>query len=228
MVDKKPIAVVGAAIVLITIVTIFASSYMSDFDNARSSTEDKFPKGEFESFNFKHITPLGSKSSPITIVKIGDYQCEMCKSWFDNTRPAIIENYINTGKVNLIFVDFPFLGNDSMTAAQATYCAYDQGRYSDYHETLYQYQQHVDDGWASSDRLSAFAFGLDLDVEQFDQCLNSKKYFSHVNFNKDLSQNDFGVTSTPTFLLVNVYGDYNVLRGAHTYESFEKMIEELS
>ena len=70
---------------------------------------------------------LGSESASVTIVEVGDYQCEMCKHWFDNTRQQIIENYIDTGKINMIFLDVPFLGNDSAYAAMASYCAQDQG-----------------------------------------------------------------------------------------------------
>jgi protein-disulfide isomerase len=52
----------------------------------------------------------------------------------------------------------PFIGADSVSAAEATYCANDQGMYWEYHTTLYQLQQHENDGWANIDRLTAIAF----------------------------------------------------------------------
>ena len=109
---------------------------------------------------------LGNPSAPITIVEFGDYQCHQCYNWFHNTKPAISENYIDTGKVNLVFVDLAFLGRDSPKAAEATYCAEDQNAYWDYHDLLYISQESkIDNGWANSERLKAFAFSLGLDME---------------------------------------------------------------
>jgi len=95
---------------------------------------------------------LGSASAPITIIEFGDYQCPKCKEWFLNTKPDIITNYIDMGKANLIFVDIAFLGEDSIPAARATYCAEEQERYWDYHAFLYTNQMGVDNGWANMEQ----------------------------------------------------------------------------
>ena len=216
MVDAKKIAVAGAAVVLISIVTIFASSYMSDFNNVPSKVENKF-----------EIIALGSETATVTIIEVGDYQCEMCKLWFEKTRPQIIENYVDTGKVNLIFLDMPFLGQDSLHAAAATYCADDQGKYWDYHVKLYQLQQHVDDGWANIDRLHAIAFGLDMNMAEFDKCMKSNKPYDRVDFNKQKAKTDFGANSTPTFVIVNAVGDSKKIVGAHPYSTFEEIINQM-
>ena len=118
MVDAKKIGVAGAAIVLVTLVAVFATSYMADFETARNippNTED-----EFQTVELKDAPVLGSKTAPVIIVEVGDYQCHMCKLWFEETRPLIIENYVETGKVNLVFVDMRFLGRDSTPASEAT------------------------------------------------------------------------------------------------------------
>jgi len=83
---------------------------------------------------------LGDPSAPITIVEFGDYQCHQCYNWFHNTKPAITRDYIDTGKANLVFVDMAFLGRDSPKAAQASYCAEEQGMYWEYHDMLYNLQ----------------------------------------------------------------------------------------
>jgi len=80
---------------------------------------------------------LGDPAAPITIVEFGDYQCSSCYTWFHKEKPAIYENYIATGKANLVFVDLAVLGRDSPIAAQASYCAEDQGMYWEYHDSLY-------------------------------------------------------------------------------------------
>ena len=223
MADPKKIGIVGAAIVLVTLVTIFGTSYMSDFDVPRNSTED-----EFKTLELKQAPVLGSDTATVTIIEVGDYQCHMCKLWFEETRPLIIENYINTGKVNLTFVDMPFLGSDSIPASEATYCADDQGKYWEYHSALFQYQQEIDDGWASANRLQAIAFNLNLDIDQFDKCMTTDDHYSRVNYNKQVAVTEFGANSTPTFMIVNTSsGDSQRIVGAHPYSTFEEVINSL-
>jgi len=218
MVDTKKIAVAGASVALISIVTIFASSYMSDFDDINTQRNVKQ--------NFEVIA-LGSETATVTIVEVGDYQCEMCKLWFEKTRPQIIENYVDTGKVNLIFIDMPFLGNDSIHAAAATYCADDQDEYWDYHVKLYELQQHVDDGWANIDRLHAIAFSLDMNMAEFDKCMKSDEPYDRVDFHKQKAKTDFAANSTPTFVIVNASGDSQKIVGAHPYSTFEKILNSM-
>ena len=148
MVDSKKIGIAGAAVVLVTLVTIFGTSYMADFENnPRNVSQNDSQENKLKAIELKHAPVLGSDTATVTIVEVGDYQCHMCKKWFEETRPLIIDNYINTGKVNLVFIDMPFLGYDSTPASEATYCADDQGRYWDYHSALFEYQQEIDDGW---------------------------------------------------------------------------------
>ena len=135
MVDAKKIGVAGAAIVLVTLVAVFATSYMADFETARTPNAEN----ETKPLHLKDAPVLGSKDATITIVEVGDYQCHMCKLWFEETRPLIIENYVETGKANLVFIDMPFLGRDSTPASEATYCADDQGKYWEYHSMLFTY-----------------------------------------------------------------------------------------
>ena len=223
MVDAKKIGVAGAAIVLVTLVAVFATSYMSDFETARNpppNTDD-----EFQTVELKESPVLGSKSAPVTIVEVGDYQCHMCKLWFEETRPLIIENYVNTGKASLVFIDLPILGPDSKLAAEATYCADDQDRYWEYHVTLYDYQGHMNSGWASIDRLHSFAFNLGLDMDEFEECITSYKYEQRVLFNKNKA--GAVANSTPTFIIVNAAGDQKQIRGAQPYSVFEQTIESL-
>ena len=224
MVDAKKIGVAGAAIVLVTLVAVFATSYMSDFETARTpNTED-----ESKTLELKDAPVLGSKTATVTIVEVGDYQCHMCKLWFEETRPLIIENYVETGKVNFVFVDMPFLGSDSTPASEATYCADDQGKYWEYHSMLFTYQEEIDDGWASANRLQAFAFNLGLDIEQFDKCMKTDDHRSLVNSNMQIARNEFGANSTPTFMIINTStGEAEKIVGAHPYSTFVSVLDQM-
>ena len=170
---------------------------------------------------------LGDPSAPITIVEFGDYQCHQCYNWFHNTKPAITRDYIETGKASLVFVDMAFLGKDSPKAAQASYCAEDQGMYWDYHDLLYISQESkIDGGWANSERLKAFAFSLGLDMELFESCLDSGKYSKRVQYNTQQAR-DNGVRGTPGFFIVGPDGQQQ-LGGAQPFSVFKQILDTMA
>jgi protein-disulfide isomerase len=168
---------------------------------------------------------LGDPSAPITIVEFGDYQCEMCYRWFHTSKPQITENYIETGKANLVFIDLAFLGRDSSKAAQATYCAEDQEQYWAFHDMLYNSQERVDNGWANSERLKAFAFSLELDMELFESCLDSGKYSKRVDYNIQQAKKH-GVNSTPTFIIV-ANDQEKQISGAQPFSVFKQILDTM-
>ena len=170
---------------------------------------------------------LGNPSAQVTIVEFGDYQCHQCYNWFHNTKPTVFQNYVDTGKVNFVFMDLAFLGMDSPKAAQASYCAKDQGKYWEYHDQLYTAQEsQIDNGWANSQRLKAFAFSLDLDMELFDSCLDSGKYAKRVQYNIAEAKK-LGASGTPTFFIIGPDGQQQKLVGAQPYSVFKQVLDSM-
>jgi len=222
--DKRIILLAIFAIMIVS-VALYASSYYSQLMVMQENRMNM--SGQNTPINLTSGSPvLGSTSAPITIVEFGDYQCEACYHWYHNTRADIIDNYIETGKANLVFMDLPFLGRDSITAAQATYCANDQGKYWEYHETLYNFQEAIDNGWASKDRLVSFAFDLDMNLDEFNDCMDSSKYAKRVKANYDESQR-FGAEATPTFLIISSDGTIKKITSAQPYSVFSQVIEPM-
>ena len=226
---NKKLVVSVAFVVIVAIVIISFSTYYATLLETQKVAQDRFlasqqePQQEFE--NGSPI--LGSESAPITIVEFGDYQCEACYAWFHNTRDTLIDNYIETGKAKLVFVDLPFLGRDSPKAAQASYCAEDQGQYWEYHTMLYTFQDgHPDSGWADRDRLNSFAFSLDMNIDEFNDCMDSSKYKNRVNANYDEAVKN-GVQSTPTFIIISEDGKKEQFSGAQPYSVFSATIESM-
>ena len=214
-------------IVFAVLVSVVAIAYSSYYERIITMQEHRVNVSGPAPINLNSGSPmLGSANAPITIVEFGDYQCEMCYHWYHNTRADVIDNYIDTGKANLVFMDLPFLGRDSIPAAQATYCADDQGKYWEYHETLYNFQEAIDNGWASKDRLVSFAFNLDMNLDEFNDCMDSSKYAKRVKANYDESQR-FGAEATPTFLIISPDGKVKKITSAQPYSVFSKVIEPM-
>ena len=226
---NKKLVVSVAFVVIVAIVIISFSTYYATLLETQKVAQDRFLASQQElQQEFENGSPaLGSESAPITIVEFGDYQCEACYAWFHTTRDTLIDNYVETGKVKLIFVDLPFLGRDSPMAAQASYCAEDQGQYWEYHTMLYTFQDgHPDSGWADRDRLNSFAFSLDMNIDEFNDCMDSSKYKNRVKANYDEAVKN-GAQSTPTFIIISEDGKKEQFSGAQPYSVFSVTIESM-
>ena len=169
---------------------------------------------------------MGNINAPITIVEWGDYQCTFCYKFHQNTLNIINEDFIKTGKVKIIFKDFPLNGFDSKLAAEASYCAEDQEEYWKYHDELYKNWGGERTGWITRESLTKFAETVDLDIEKFNKCLDDHKYENKVDllyaFGKEI-----GIDATPSFL---VFNDEKIIkiRGNQPLEVFLKTFDELS
>ena len=193
-------------------------------DMGEESTEEVFSIGGID---LSMAAPVeGNVDAPITIIEFGDYQCPKCKQWFQNEKPSVSSKHIFTDTAKLYFVDFTWLGDDSITAAQASYCADDQGKYNEYHLTLYNNQADIENGWASSDELKQFAIDLGLDSEIFDECLDSGKYASRVSYNTEIGLTQ-GVEGTPHFFIVGADGTTKEITGPQPSVVFDAAILSL-
>jgi len=219
---NKKSGILGVVVISIIVVIVASMSSSTDetFDVEMTRTHGSISTGMGSPL-------LGDPLAPVTIVEFGDYQCHQCYNWFHDTKPMIMRDYIETGKVNLVFVDFAFLGRDSPKAAQATYCADDQSMYWEYHNSLYTSQESkIDNGWASSERLKAFAFNLNLDMDSFNECLDSEKYSKRVQYNSQQAR-DNGVRGTPGFFIVGSDYEQQQIGGAQPFSVFKRILDSM-
>jgi len=227
---NKRLVVSVVFVILIIVVAISFSSYQANLLEMHDKTKylEKIAAKQSPLLNLENGShPLGSESASVTIVEFGDYQCEACYYWFHTTRASLIDNYIETGKAKLVFVDLPFLGRHSPIAAESSYCAEDQGKYWEYHTILYTFQDGPpDSGWADRNRLNSFAFSLDMNIDEFNECMDSSKYKKRVkaNYNEAVKNN---ADSTPTFIIISEDGKKEQFSGAQPYSVFAASIESM-
>lgn len=130
--------------------------------------------------------------------------------------PQLITDYIQTGKASIEYRDFAFGGAESTDAAQASDCALDQGKFWQYHDTLFANQKAENSGGFSRDRLKLIAKDIGLDTATFNQCLDSNKHAQDVTNQTNQAVAD-GFPGTPGFL-VNAqkvtYSGYDSLKSA--------------
>jgi len=168
----------------------------------------------------------GSEDATVTIIEFGDFQCPKCDQWFLNEKPTIKSEYIDTGKANLYFVDFSFLGDDSNSAAEAAYCAEDQGKYLEYHSYLYNNQGGINEGWVSPANLKQYAADIGLDTMKFNSCFDSGKYADRVLYNTDVGVSN-GVEGTPVFFIIDSDGSMERIDGPQSSTIFADVIDSM-
>ena len=160
---------------------------------------------------------LGKQDAPVSVFVWTDFRCGHCRTANEEVISRLEETYIADSQVQLHFRHFPFLGESSMAAAEASECAAAQGMFWQYHDLLFELQDSDNYG-ASSLRSTAHAAGLDTSV--FDSCLSERSYRQAVEDEK-LEGDQRGVESTPTYII-----EGKVIRGNQDYEVISAAIEE--
>src|SRR3970040_1367235 len=216
---------IGAGIAIVSIISVFVAMNVID-TNPELQFEEKTPNQEvtLSLFTANASPYLGDENAPITLVEFGDYQCFFCHKFFNETESAILKNYVETGKVKIIFKDFTIIGPDSIAAANAAHCAKDQGKFWEYHDTLYNNWGGENNDWASSENLLKFAQSIELNEESFVKCMVEKKYDQLVTSSNNDART-LVLTGTPGFFIIGPDNKITKIPGAQPYESFQRIFE---
>jgi protein-disulfide isomerase len=155
----------------------------------------------------------GDPNAPITIVEFSDFQCPFCKKSQDTLR-ELLAKY--DGRIKLAFLDFPLseIHPQAEKAAEAARCAGEQGKFWNYHDSLFEDQSKLDEA-----SLIGRAQNLKLDESAFQSCLASEKFKAKIDADRQEGTR-VGVDGTPGFFVNGVF-----LSGAQPRAEFEKIID---
>jgi len=177
---------------------------------------------------------LGDKNALVTLIEFSDYECPFCKRHYSQTLPQIKKDYIDTGKVKMIFRDLPLSFHDPMatTEAIAANCARDQGgdaSYFKYHDEIFKRTASNGNG-LTKDVLYTIASDLGFNSVNFKACLDSEKYKDEVQ--KDLADaQNAGASGTPSFFIGKSASSGIIegtkIVGAQPYSAFQTAIDGL-
>ncbi len=170
----------------------------------------------------------GDPNAPLTIIEFSDFQCPFCARFYSQTLPLLEENYIDTGKVKLVFKDLPLdrLHPNARATHIAAECANEQGMFWKYHDILFEKQPQ----WQSlspsnlDTTLTNFAAGLGMESTDFKTCIESQEIADEVN-DDTLEAASYGTTGTPTFFIGNEKDGFTKLVGAQPFAAFKTMID---
>ena len=171
---------------------------------------------------------IGNPNASITIIEFSDFQCPFCAKFHIQTLPAIMNEYINDGKVKLVFRDFPIqsIHPNALPASVAAECANEQGKFKEMYDVLFVNQkewnnQKLDDVIIT---FTQYASEMGLEEREFNSCLKNEKYIEEIQ--KDLEDGKtYGVSGTPQFFVGNDQIGFIELKGAQPFENFKKVID---
>ena len=233
-------------IVLVAVAAFFAGSYTAnlnsnqispeDLENAIAKLELKLLQNQLPTE--KNMPPIkisadndpiiGDPDAPITIIEFSDFQCPFCARFHIQTLPSIMEEYIDQGKVNLVFRDFPIqsIHPNALPAAVAAECANEQDKFKEMHDILFEKQNEWNRQETSVvvSQFIQYAAELEMEEEIFVSCISSGKHIDEIR--KDLEDGrDYGITGTPGFFVGNEEIGFIELKGAQPFDSFKKVID---
>jgi protein-disulfide isomerase len=166
----------------------------------------------------KGVPVLGNPSAKLTIVEFADFQCPFCGKFHKEVFPAIKAKYIDTGKVKFVYMDYAFLGQESLDTAEAAKCANEQGRFWEYHDEIYNNQKGENKGVFNQAVLKGFAQKLALNMDDFNRCVSDTRYDKAISDEMILGSK-YGISGTPGFLIGK-----QMVKGASNLASFEQVI----
>jgi len=242
---NKKVVIAGIALAVLMVggtLAAFLPSSSNPTNNSNSSSNNQNPNEIIQKlYNpvVQNASALGSSSAGITMIEFAGYQCQSCAKFHRETMDDILRNFVNTGQVRYLFKDFiinesptttatpNIVGKGSTLAAEASYCAAEQGKYWPYHNELYQNGENETKEWITEDKLKQLGSNAGIaDPGQFSNCLASHKYSEVVSENDNLAKN-IGLQSIPTFIFLSNRTQPLAIQGVQPYSTFEKVFMEM-
>ena len=163
----------------------------------------------------------GAETAKVTVIEVSDFQCPYCKMFFDSTYRRFDSAYVKTGKVRLVYINFPLpMHNQAFAAAKAAMCAGAQGKFWEMHDILFGRQREWAEQADASQRFIRYAAELGTDAAQFRDCYDNDRVAPLIT--NDLTQAaSAGMNSTPTFII----NREKVLNGAIPFAELSREVD---
>ena len=173
--------------------------------------------------------PSMKEGSPgLVLIEVSDFQCPYCGQSARELLPQVDKDFVQTGKVELIFLDLPLqMHPQALQAAEAAACAGDQKKFWEMHHLLFTHQHDL-----ASAQLPGYAETLGLDVPDFQKCLSSARHGAEIRSSVRVAHS-LDISGTPAYVLARRIpgGDkvqvLEIIHGLPPYEELGKKLNAL-
>ncbi|PRX65063.1 protein-disulfide isomerase [Cohnella sp. SGD-V74] len=149
---------------------------------------------------------IGKEEAKVTLIEFGDYKCPSCKKWSQDIYPLLKAEYIDTGKMKLVFVNTLFHGDESKLGALAGEAIFSQSKDSfwEYNEAMFKAQptENHDGLWITEKKILDLSQNISpqIDVQKLKEDLSKGTTLPQVEVDNALVEK-YGITQTPTIMI---------------------------
>ncbi|MCM3638192.1 DsbA family protein [Sporosarcina luteola] len=189
------------------------------------SNKQETSKTEIQHIDITGQPSFGEEDAPVTVVEFGDFKCPSCKAWGERVYPALVKDYIETGKVKFSFINVLFHGEESTLASIAAESVFERnpGVYWDFHQALFDAQpvENHDASWVTPERILEIASGFpEIDQTLLKEDMEQQATMENVKIDEELVR-EAGVSMTPTIVI-----NGKVMENPFDYEAIKATIEQ--
>lgn len=168
---------------------------------------------------------IGNANAPVTIAYWYDYQCPFCKRNEEDTMPQIIKNYVDAGKVKIVFKDYQFLSEDSQRLGKVSRAVWDiaPDKFYQWHKAVYDNQGTENTGWATDSKILSISTGVlgAADAQKAMQLAKTNGDAYQKEMDADKAEGTaMGISGTPGTIIGK-----QLVSGAQPYAAFQAAIE---
>lgn len=226
----KSIAIIFLFILSITSLFLFFSRDNTTIQNKSTNNSNKeIINKDIQSQDNNKQLVIGNINAPVAIYEYIDYKCPSCASFHQNSYKDIKKQYIDTNKVKIIVRMYPYIGPDSGRSSRGAYCANEQGKFSEYHDSVFNlmwqdyyknkdYKYQIEDV-LTEDRLVSIVSNLSVDSGKFSECIKSEEFNKLIDNDLLLAAED-SIQGTPSFVI----GSQKIV-GPQSFNIFKSIID---
>ncbi len=222
-----PVSILIAGLIIAGSVVYYAER--SQTNSPKTPSNDAAPttiSADIKNINTDGEAYIGEKNAPVVMAYWFDFQCPFCKRFEENTLPALVEKYVKTGKLKIVFKDLQFLGSDSITAGLAKRAVWETApkHYFEWQTAMFNKQDGENTGWGNKkDIINLIKTIPGLDAQKISTLMDEKKqeYQNKMNADETEIAKIDPRAGTPAFVIGKQY-----ISGAQPIQVFVNVIEK--
>lgn len=183
--DSRPILLITGLVAIVAVVVI-AAAFIATQPKAVTDT----PIAPGAALTTPSGIPtngrtLGNANAPVTLELWSDFRCTGCFQFMSDREPLLVQNFVKSGKLKITYNDFLTIDSNGVTesrdAANAAWCAADQGKFWVMHDWLFANQSPAEaPGAFTIDRLVQIGQAAGLDMTSYQACVRNGSHLSDI------------------------------------------------
>jgi protein-disulfide isomerase len=205
---------IAAAVVAVVVIVVFVGH--GSGSSSITTTTATQPSGGTEAKSTFAGVPqagdtLGKASAPVTLTVFEDPQCPFCRQWNIDTLPTVVQNYVRTGRIKIVYRGVVVIGDNSLVGLAAIYAAAEQNKLWQMAEALYERQGDENSGWITIPVVRSAAKEIGLSSAEVTTVMRSAAVTSAIRKSVNEAQS-LGINGTPTFAIQKPLGSLQQLQ----------------